>query len=297
MKRFEDIVDISSIGLENNSIKMNDILSGSTVSPATKDTETSLLLMVDIQKDFMQSGALGVPNSHKAVENLTKWIFNNIEKLTRCMCTLDTHSIFQIFHPSWFVDKNGNHPNPFTPISLKDLDDGKWIPLYMPIETRKCIESLEKNSKKSLMIWTYHCLYGTTGHSLESQLSNIINYHSFIRKSAIKYVFKGTDPISEMYGAFQPEYNPKNIINVELLNEFAKYDKIFISGFATDYCVYETTKQLLSFYTKDERTLNKIHILKDCMSAIDGSKTVEEIFSSLPESKHIKFVDSVDIKL
>lgn len=191
-------------------------------------------------------------------------------KITKIAVSLDTHNPFAIFHPAWWIDANGKNPPPFTPITLQDLDDGKWKPVINPIGSRDYVENLEKLAKKTLMIWTYHCLEGTQGHALESQFSNMVYFQSVAKKSIVERMVKGTDPMTEMYGILKAEYDPKNRVNIDFLNKMAKYDEIVIAGEAKSHCVMETIKQIADHFASYPDVTGKIHILEDCMSPIPG---------------------------
>jgi nicotinamidase-related amidase len=299
--KYEEIIDISFIGKDENPIKFNEILvkaSKENLKSAINDKEQNLLLVIDMQKDFMENGSLGVPNSFGDILRLTKWIYENIEKITRISVSIDTHSPMQIFHPAWWIDKNGNNPNPFTQITLKDLDDGIWKPIVNPIASREYLENLEKLSKKNLMIWTYHCLQGTFGCSLENQFANMLYFYSVARKSVPEKIIKGNDPITEMYGIFKAEYDSKNRINIDMLNNLSKYDKIIISGEAKSHCVLESIKQILDFYQNDLLTTQKIFILEDCMSSITGfEKSTENEFNNFKNKYKVNIVKSDNFKL
>jgi nicotinamidase-related amidase len=172
---------------------MNALLAKATAEnlpPAEKDKERVLLLVIDMQQDFMEKGSLAVPKSHGDVDRLCRWMHANMAKITKVAVSLDTHNPFAIFHPAWWIDAKGSNPPPFTPVSLKDLDDGKWMPVINPIESRDYVENLEKLAKKTLMIWTYHCLEGTAGHALENQFSNMVYFQSVAKKSIVERMVK-----------------------------------------------------------------------------------------------------------
>jgi nicotinamidase-related amidase len=292
--RFEEIVDIKSTGKTDNPIKLNDILQKANqegLVGSAKMAERNLLLIIDMQNDFMENGSLPVTGSLKDSENISKFIYNNLDKLYRIAVSLDTHNPFQIFHPCWWIDQKGNNPNPYTPITLKDIDDGKWMPVIEPIKSRTYIENLEKTAKKTLLIWPYHCIQGTFGNALENQLSNMIYFHSVAKKVTVQKLVKGSDPFTEMYGIIKPEYDEKNYINLEFLNQLESYDKIYIAGEAADFCVYESIKQITGFFANKPNVLKKVNILSDCMSPV-MAKSVDEAFANLPELKYVNFVKS-----
>ncbi len=101
------------------------------------------------------------------------------------------------------------------------------------------MENLEADAKKTLMVWPYHCIQGTTGCSLENQFANMVYFHSVAKKAATERMVKGYNPLSEMYGIIREEAGctPENNtnINIEFLNKLEKYDKIIIAGEAKSH--------------------------------------------------------------
>jgi nicotinamidase-related amidase len=296
---YEEIVSVQEIGQEANSRKLNDLLklaNGEQLTPSVKDPQQVLLLAIDMQNDFMEKGSLPVPGSHGDVERSTRFIYNNMDKISRIAVSLDTHQPFQIFHPCWFVDKNGNNPPPYTMISVKDLDDGIWFPVIRPKETREYIEGLSSTpGKKVLMIWTYHCIQGTYGAALENQFSKMVYFHSVAKKSITERLVKGTDPMTEMYGIIKPEFDPKNFINIDFLNKLEKYDKVVIVGEAKSHCVLESVKQVLEYFANRPEITSKVYILEDCMNSIPGCEDqTNQTFADFKKKYHVNIVKSTD---
>src|SRR5690606_37646413 len=114
----------------------------------------------------------------------------------------------QIFSPSWWVDADGNHPQPFTLITHDEVKSGKWTALYQPEWSLEYTERLEENAKKQLMIWSYHTLIGTSGHNITPTLYEAILYHSSARQTQPEFIIKGTVPNTEHYSIFEPEVKP-----------------------------------------------------------------------------------------
>lgn len=300
--KFEEIVDVKKIGSAENSVNLNELLVAAgkeRLNPSKKDKESVLLLIIDMQQDFMENGALAVPNSHKDVENLVQWIYKNIEQVTKIAVSLDTHTTRQIFHPYWWADDDlKNHPDPYTEITKEDLDNGNWKPIVNPTESIDYVENLESQGKKKLMVWTYHCLLGTQGHALENQLSNIVYFHSVARRTPVIHMVKGGYPMSEMYGILKAEYDPKNRVNLDFLNKVAEYDKVLIAGEAKSHCVLETIRQILEHYRNDLAVTQKIYILEDCMSSIPGFEdATEEEFERFKQDFKVNIVKSTEIDL
>lgn len=292
---YNEIVNVPSIGEKDNPISMNEILKKATderLKPARESAETVLFLGIDVQQDFMDNGALGVPGAHGDVERMTKFIYNNMDKITNIAVSIDTHIPQQIFHPYWWVDENGNNPAPYTVISLADLDAGKWRPVIAPKASRDYVKHLEEDGKKQLCIWTYHCLQGTPGCALENQFANMIYFHSVAKKAVVRRLVKGTDPFSEMYGIIKPEYDTKKYVNLDFLNYLEQFDKIVVAGEAKDFCVYESLRQILDHYKDNLKVLNKIYVLSDCMSAIGNPDDVNKMYDDLQKQYKFNIVSS-----
>jgi nicotinamidase-related amidase len=296
--QYSEIVDINSIGKLENTKSLNDLLKKANeegLNPASKNPEKTILVAIDVQNDFMDNGALGVPGAHKDVERLTNFIYNNMDKLAQIAVSIDTHTPHQIFHPSWWVDNDGNNPPPFTVISVADLDANKWKAVINPIASRNYVEQLEKLGKQVLCIWPYHCIQGTVGSALENQFTNMVYFHSVAKKSQTIRLVKGTDPLSEMYGIIKPEYSAKNYINLDFLNKLETFEKIIISGEAKSHCVLESIKQILEYYASKPEITKKIYILEDCMSVIPGfEKQTEDAFNTLKQQYGVNIVNSTD---
>ena len=300
-KSYGEIVNIASIGAASNPIKLSELLveaQNEKLRPSAIDPEKILVIGIDFQNDFMENGSLPVANSHKDVANFTKFIYDNAESISQIAMTIDTHKPYQIFHACWFVNDKGENPTPYTAITAKDIEDGTWRPVIHPVETLEYCKQLEKAGKKVLLTWAYHCIQGTFGHALENQLTNMIYYHSVAKKTTVQTIVKGTDPLSEMYGAIKPEYDPKGVINKAFLNKIEKFDKVVIGGEAADFCVYETMKQILEYFENKPAVLKKIYFLEDCTSAvIDTPEQLKQRYEDMKKKYGINIVKSTEFKL
>jgi len=297
---YEEIVDVQAIGAPQNTRSLNEILAKANqekLQPASKNVEQILVIGIDIQNDFLEQGALAVQGSCADTARFTQFIYDNMDKIAQIAVSIDTHNPFQIFHPCWWVDTNGINAPPFTPITLQDLDNGKWFPVVDPIGSREYVENLEKGGKKVLVIWPYHCLQGTHGASLENQFMNIVYFHSVAKKTMVNRIVKGQAILSEMYGIIKPEYDKKNYINLDLLNKIEKFDKIIVGGQAADYCCYESLKQMLEFYVNKPEVLKSFYIFEDCMSGIQDEKIVKQMYTDLQKQFKFNLVKSTEFSL
>ena len=56
-----------------------------------------------------------------------------------------------------------------------------------PADSVDYVEGLKKAGNMDLFIWTYHCIQGTFGCTLENQLSNMIYFHAVEKEYANMY--------------------------------------------------------------------------------------------------------------
>ncbi|MFW5696283.1 MAG: isochorismatase [Phototrophicaceae bacterium] len=262
------------------------------ISSSDDDQQRTYLLLIDIQADFCHpDGALFIPGAPDDVRRTVEFIYNNAASITKIGATLDTHLPIQIFHPPWWVDADGNHPDPYTPISSEDVKNGKWSAVYEPEWSLTYTEQLEEQAKKQLMIWPFHVLLGTPGQTLVPALSEAIAYHAAARRAQPDYVVKGLIPKSEFYSAIEPDVkvpeHPQGDVNRELLDDIASYDRIYIAGQAKSHCLLETVASMMRHY--DEDIISKIRVLEDTMSPvahpeIDFDAMADEQFARFQEA-------------
>lgn len=245
------------------------------IKPASKDAVRTMLLIVDPQRDFVhKDGALSVPGAIGDMQRLIEWIYRNVDTITTIGASLDTHVRRMIFHPEWWMNvESHKNPDPFTPITLADIKVGKWQALVDPVWSVRYVDLLEKNAKKNLMIWPYHCLVGTDGQKLVPALYEAIAYHAGARATAPELLTKGTVPQVEHYGIFAAEVpypkDPKaSGLNTEYLDMIAKYDRIYVAGEAKSHCVLETMKQMLAYFGSQPDVIAKIRFITDCTSSV-----------------------------
>lgn len=299
---YEQIVDVSQIG-QKGVPDMNAIFAlaeQEEFSAAIDDSPRRLVLCIDVQKDFMEGGALGVPGSVGDVERLTRFIYNNMSGITRIMCSLDTHIPHQIFFPCWWVNTAGDHPAPYTVITHDDVVQNRWRPVIGdPRVSLQYLKELEKAGagKKQLCIWPYHCINGTEGFTLENEFAKMVYFHSVARKSVNPMVNKGNDPYSEMYGIIKPEFSQKNYLNTTVLNAIEKYDEIYVAGEASSHCLMESVRQIAEHFANRPDVLQRITILEDCTSPIPGFEAAtKDAFDNFKSMYGIKFAKSTDIQ-
>ncbi len=241
--------------------------------PAAQDTRKIALMLVDAQIDFVHAdGALSVPGAVEDAKRTAAWIYHNVDKITHIFASLDSHIPLQIFFPTWWVNDQGQHPDPYTPISGKDVDQGTWRPLYETEWSLDYVHALEEQAKKDLMIWPFHVLLGTPGHALTPVLYEAIAYHSAARSAQPTFEVKGLIAKTEYYSLLEPEVkvpeDPRGALNELLLDQMLSFDEVYFAGQAKSHCVLETISSIVKRHGEDRGVMGKLHLLEDCSSSV-----------------------------
>jgi nicotinamidase/pyrazinamidase len=241
--------------------------------PAAADITRTLLLLIDVQVDFAHpDGALFVPGAPEDTRRTVEWIYDNLGGITQIAASLDSHTPIQIFSPTWWQDRNGEPPNPYTVVTAEEVAAGDWTPLYDVAWSRQYVRKLETDAKKQLMIWPFHTLIGTPGHNLMPSLYEAITYHGAARQSNPQMVTKGTIAKSEYYSMLEPEVkipdHPLGSVNKAFLDDLATYDRVFITGQAKSHCVLETTTSIMRYFEGQSEIIKRLHLIADGTSAV-----------------------------
>jgi nicotinamidase-related amidase len=178
----------------------------------------------------------------------------------------------QIFYPTWWIDETGGHPAPFTRITSQDVDQGRLRPVYEPHWSISYVHILETEAKKELMIWPYHTMIGTAGHTITPALYEAIAYHSAARQSQPSFLHKGSIPKTEHYSLLEPEVkvpdHPQGDLNTAFLDMVARYDLIYVAGQAKSHCVLETLASVMRYFSQQPEQIARWRVLVDCMSSV-----------------------------
>lgn len=269
------------------------------LTPAAADKHRVLLFLVDPQTDFIHpDGNLAVPGAIDDTIRTNRWILNHLGEITDIAASLDDHIPYQIFFPSWWVDANGNHPAGFTPISAADVDNHVWIPLIEKDWSRRYVHELEAKAKKTLMIWPYHCLIGSSGNNVVPSLHELIMFHSAARASQPTWLHKGNIAKTEHYSPLEPEVkvpeHPQGGLNTAFLKMLGGYDLIFVAGQAKSHCVLEMLNSVDNYFDNDPATRSRVCILTDCMSTIPGFEEATKAAYSRFASRGARLLTTAD---
>lgn len=285
------------------------------IPPAYKDSFRVCLVLIDVQNAFCipgfelfvsgRSGTAAVDDNKR----LCKFIYRNLRFITQICPTLDTHWPIQIFHPIFFVDDEGNHPDPFTLISTREIEEGHWRfnpavggSLGIDVEYGQkhllhYARALEEGGRYTLTVWPYHALLGSVGHALVPSVEEAVFFHSVARSAQPDFQIKGDHPLTEHYSAFGPEVredlNSREIArkNTPLIEKLLQFDAVVIAGQAKSHCVAWTVADLLDYISsRDPKLAERVYLLEDCTSpvvvpgVIDYTDEADEAFERFAEA-------------
>jgi nicotinamidase-related amidase len=263
------------------------------IRPACEDTFRICLLLVDVQNSFCIPGFelyVGGSSGRGAVDDnqrLCRFIYRNLDRITQIVPTMDTHFPLQIFHTVMLIDQNGEHPQPFSLISAKDIEEGKWVfnphaaeSLGLdPDEAQRYLihytRMLSAGGKYELTVWPYHAMLGGIGHAMVSSVEEAVFFHSIARFAKSDFQIKGDHPLTENYSVIRPEIlegpekNSIAVKNEALIKNLLEFDAVIIAGQAKSHCVMWTVEDLLSeIANSDPRQAGRIYLLEDCSSPV-----------------------------
>ncbi len=231
------------------------------------------LLLIDFQVDFChEEGALAVPGAIGDLRRTIEFLYSHVGEIATIYASLDTHHIFQIFHPHWWKDESGEPPPPFTEITSEGIKSGQWKPARQNDWSIRYVGELERGGRQSLIIWPYHTLQGSVGHAIDPALMEAMLYHSLVRHAPIRWISKGDISRTEHYSIFEPEVRmPETIggsISTSLISELASFDRIYVAGEAKSHCVLASLRSIVEMFPDQEKILSKFHLLTDCTSSV-----------------------------
>ncbi len=239
-----------------------------------------LVIVIDPQLDFTSKvGSLYVSGAQETVDKIRLYLEDktketDIYSTTICV-TMDSHRPGHISLPQFWVNEKGEHPYPFTRITLKDVEQGKWRSVFNNDWAIFYLKALEKKGK-SHTIWPEHCIIGSTYWNVNTKI--FPNSEKSVRSPlAIRYVIKGDNPLTEFFSALKAEVEieafPETGLNRELLNWWNTFDEVVLAGFCADYCVKETLRDMRDYCPE---LMKKLIIAKDLIAPLNEDFDFEE---------------------
>jgi len=259
------------------------------------------LLIIDPQRDFCDpDGALAVPGADSDMERLADMITRIGDKIWDIHCTLDTHHVFDISHPIFWLNPNRVHPDPFTIITKADVEKGGWHPTNPQYHkyVLDYVSQLEANKRYPLCIWPPHCLIGTKGHNVFPVLAHAMQKWETDHVGMVDYVTKGSNYKTEHYSAVQADVpdpgDPSTMLNNGLIKTLEEADIILLAGEALSHCLKFTVEDIAN--TFDEKHIKKMILLEDCASSVAGFEQQGRDFVKAMTARGMQVSNSVDFR-
>ncbi len=245
------------------------------ITPAREDTRKIAAFGIDVQVAFCHpEGSLFVPGAQEDTARALRFLYGHLGRITALYLSLDTHAVHQIFHPCFWVDAEGRHPPPLTPITRADVQRGRWVPAR---EREACLEyvrKLEEGGKYVLTIWPYHALLGGASHALVPAMMELAIFHAIARDTPTVFRQKGQSPLTENYSVLSPEVTELGGRAVggfdeSLFDALMRFDRVYVFGQAKSHCVLSTLRDMQAhIQARDPALARKVYVLEDAMSPV-----------------------------
>lgn len=257
------------------------------------------LLVIDPQNDFCDpKGSLCVPKADEDMERVATLIERVGDRLMDIHVTLDTHHYLDVAHPSFWVDGDGNEPDPFIIITAEDVEKRKWRTKNPQMQDRAAeyVKQLVANGRYPLCIWPAHCLIGTWGNNVHDNLADaLLNWEK--KHGYIDYVTKGSNLYTEHYSAVLADVvdptDPTTDLNTKLIQILEDSDMVLVAGEASSHCVANTLRDIIDNFGVD--SAKKVTLLTDCMSPVPTFEQMEIDFFADMKAKGVNMARSTEV--
>lgn len=195
------------------------------VLPSSQDTldqerMRTHLLLVNPQKDFACSeGVLFDPGEGRinTTTEIVKFIYQNVENITRITPTLTNHFPFQIMFAGFWLGQDDQPPKVGTEITAEGVEEGVWKPNpamalwlcqneydWLVEQVQHYCEKLEEGDRK-LTILPMHCQHGSRGYGIVGVIDEARMFHAWVRSIQAECEVNGSNPLAENYSFIGPD--------------------------------------------------------------------------------------------
>jgi nicotinamidase-related amidase len=233
------------------------------------------LVIIDPQNDFCDpAGSLFVPGADADCTRIAALIDRVGDRLNDIHVTLDSHHLLDIAHPNFWVDSEGNNPDPYQLILQADVENGTWKPFNPAFNelVLNYVTALAVTDRYKLVIWPPHCLIGSWGTQVQPEVWAALNRWEAKNRAHTDYVTKGSNYKTEHYSAVQADVpDPKDNgtqLNTKFIDTLQNADIVGIAGEALDYCVANTFRDVADNF--GEENIQKLVLLEDLTSSVNA---------------------------
>lgn len=244
------------------------------------------LLIIDPQEDFCNAdwGTLFVPGAVEDCIRTAGMIERLMERLKKIYITFDSHNHYQIFHPMFWIKKDGAQVNPFDLITYADVESGDIVPIDPNMRTwaLQYTKTLEDGGRYPLVIWPYHCLIGSPGWAMNPVILSAIHKWEKETYRNFRPITKGSNFRTEHYSAVKaevvdPEDSTTGLNDKGLIVPLEQADIVGIAGQAKSHCVANTVRDIMANFS-DPVYIKKLYLLEDTMSNVTGFENLGDAF-------------------
>lgn len=146
----------------------------------------------------------------------------------------------------------------------KALNEGAWKNYSWIIVTQDAHPANHCSFVEQGGVFPPHCVQGTEGMNVYPDLQEVLTA-IMPNIPDIHFMQKGDLADKEEFSIFQ---NERSGAKLRAVIEDEGFEGIDVCGIATDYCVYETAKDLISFYPAKQ-----VRIVTNCLAAVDDNDT------------------------
>ena len=243
------------------------------------------LLIVDPQNDFLdiEGAALPVPGANADMTRLAAWLQQHRSAVQAVTVTLDSHPSVGIERTSFWLQADDRAAAPFSVVTAAAVRAGQWRPrdATRTAEVLAYLDALEAPGQRQLVVWPVHCVLGTWGHNIQTELARSIADWEMHSGQLCDKVLKGLNPMTEQYSAFRAEVpradDPRTALNRPLLARLAAGSApLLVAGEALSHCVAASVQDMLA--QLPPARLRQTVLLTDCMSPVAGFEAAGQAF-------------------
>lgn len=275
------------------------------------------LLFIDLQEDFCNKdkGSHFIEGADVAAVKASGFLDANIDSVDAVVFFNDSHNVVDISHPTYWVDVEGNHLEPYTTVSHKEAR-GRRYTAYMPgvpeevlLEKHKLaveyLKDLESIGKKHT-IWPEHCVAGTFGYSIEEKLMNSTLEWSRKKGRDIVTLNKGMYPHNENFGALEaavPDANVPETTSIgshNVMGYLDNFQTVYVFASDVNGCFVHTLEQIMNLTTHDPMfadLITRYKIVEDVMGDSKRDETKNKAILDKAKKMGFEFVSINEIKL
>lgn len=233
------------------------------------------LVVIDFQNCFMdlEGAPLPVLGAKGDVLRLVMHLFMYGHLYDRIYISSDTHPFDHISFAIRWIDREGNHPPPYTVITFEEYVKGVWRATN-PADQEWQGEYL-RQLKRSHYIWPNHGEKESWEWKFADPLRWLLspgnkNNAGVCLFDRCVFIEKGMHRDVEQFGIFGADVPypdaPETKINIPLITEINSFDQTDWAGEASSHCVMDSVNQFLTHIPR--RHWTKVRLIKNCMSPV-----------------------------